>query len=121
MQSATERIEEEISDISVMVADVRKRVKQGGSSGKDAVDGGQSESANQAKELAEVKNMLAEHKMKQDRILMLLEQVCSRHPDTFALASSSDVVDSDDEGAKRGGYTLDSGKSKGHSKRSSDE
>jgi len=103
-----------------MVADVRKRVKQGKIGGKDVVDGSQPDSANQAKELVEVKNMLAEHKKKQDRILMLLEQVCSRHPDTLAVASSSGVGYTPGgyhEG--RGRYTLDS--SQGHSKSSSDE
>jgi len=74
-----------------MVADVRKRVKQSNAVGKDVVDGGQSDNANQAKEITEVKNMLAEHKKNQDRILMLLEQVCSRHPDTLAVASSSGI------------------------------
>ena len=94
-----------------MVADVRKRVKQHGTVGKGVVEGNQSVTTN---ELTEVKGMLEEHKKKQDRILMLLEQVCSRHPDTFAVASSSGVgyvPDSDDDDAKRGGYNL---QSKGH-------
>jgi len=73
-----------------MVADVRKRIKQGqaglpGGSSKDAVDGNPTDSA---KEMAEVKKMLMEHKKKQDRILMLLEQVCSKHPETFGMQRS---------------------------------
>jgi len=98
-----------------MVADVRKKVKQRNTVGKDVVDGSQPDNA---KELAEVKSileehnsMLTEHKRKQDRILMLLEQVCSRHPDTLAVASSSGVgypPDSDDDDTKRGGYIVQS-------------
>ena len=102
-----------------MVADVRKRVKQGNIGGKDVVDGSQPDSVNQAKELAEVKNMLEEHKKKQDRILMLLEQVCSRHPDTLAIASSSGMHTPGGGHEGRGRYTLDS--SQGQSKSSSDK
>ena len=46
----------------------------------------------QSKELAEVQKMLAEHKKKQDRILMLLEQVCSKHPESFAATATSGTV-----------------------------
>ena len=52
----------------------------------------------QSKELAEVQKMLAEHKKKQDRILMLLEQVCSKHPESFAAAATSGTVYTPDKG-----------------------
>jgi len=101
------------------VADVRKRVKDGITN--KEVEKGQTGVVSQSKELTEVKKMLAEHRKKQDRILMLLEQVCSKHPESFAATATSGSVYTPDEGLRRGRYHLESSLSKDSSKASSDD
>jgi len=113
-------MEEEISEISVTLADVHKKVKSVISS-KDTDAG----NANPLKELAEVKTMLAEHnkmlaehnkmlaghKKKQDYIVTLLHHVCSKLPGPFPVATASgNVYTAETDRVTNGGevYTLES-------------
>ena len=113
LQSSAERMEEEISEINVTLADVHKKVKSVISS-KDTDAG----NANPLKELAEVKTMLAEHnkmlaghKKKQDYIVTLLHHVCSKLPGPFPVATASgNVYTAETDRVTNGGevYTLES-------------
>jgi len=91
-----------------MVADVRKKVKNG-INGKDS-DASLTGCDSHLKELAEVKKMLAEHKKKQDYIVTLLHHVCSKLPGSFPAATASGDVHTTEinEATKEGIYTLES-------------
>jgi len=100
-----------------MVADVRKRVKNG-TNGKHS-DTSLTGSDSHSKELAEVKKILVEHKKKQDYIVTLLHHVCSKLPGALPGAATSGNVCTD-EATKGGVYTLESSFTSEHTPGSDD-